>query len=446
MIRVILPDETDFKNAIKEDRGVQIDAITVNAAGINAVGAPAVQGFRGNGDQAQAEGDMFGPVCRVTISKEGKALSRQQTTRGKDDAGNAQAAMEERRLLHREERAEQEKDIREGYREELAEIDKLIKEYNVSYAKQKREREDESLYDAKVMDATVQKRQDLREAIQDQKDFQTAEGQRLEREAQQMARQSAKYQNEIDENNRDLVTLLKTMEEGEKAEEEREHGGAEGSADSADVDASGTEGGLGGVIMGMASHFTASSVNRERAVENLMTDFTENGYWYLNKADSITRDILEKTADIRAAVDDENVTDEQIAEMMESFRDGMTDNYKNLENYRGWGLQFLRDAVDARIQRIANDPTRDMEKTVESMLMSAVDASMEEIRQRGLNFASQELEEQVQELIDERNNVDRIPEEEEKVEEEQLKETEEQEESRLLYEESLLPYEEGRLP
>lgn len=427
MIRVILPDETDFKNAIREDRGMQFDAITVNAAGINAVGAPAVQGFRGNGDQAQAEGDMFGPVCRVTISNEGKALSRQQTTRVKDDAGNAQAAMEERRLLHREERAEQEKDIREGYREELAEIDKLIKEYNVSYAKQKREREDELLYDAKVMDATVQKRQDLREAIQDQKDFQTAEGQRLEREAQQMARQSAKYQNEIDENNRDLVTLLKTMEEGEKAEEERE----QGSADSADVDASGTEGGLGGVIMGMAAQFTASSVNRERAVENLMTDFTENGYWYLNKADSITRDILEKTADIRAAVDNENITDEQIAEMMESFRDGMTDNYKNVENYRGWGLQFLRDAADARIQRIANDPTRDMEKTVESMLMSAVDASMEEIRQRGLNFASQELEEQVQELIDERNNVDRIPEEEEKVEEEQLKEAEEQEEGRL---------------
>lgn len=417
---------------------MQIDAITVNAAGINAVGTPAVQGFQGNGDQAQAEGDMFGPVCRVTISKEGKALSRQQTTRVKEDAGNAQAAMEEKRLLHREERAEQEKDIREGYREELAEIDKLIKEYNASYAKQKRESEDEPLYDAKVMDATVQKRQDLREAIQDQKDFQTAEGQRLAKEAQQMARQSAKYQNEIDENNRDLVTLLKTMEEGEKAEEEREHGEAEGSADSAGVDASGTEGGMGGVIMGMASHFAASSVNRERAVEDLMTDFTEDGYWYLNKADSITRDILEKTADIRAAVDDENVTDGQIAEMMESFRDGMTDNYKNVENYRGWGLQFQRDVVDARIQRIANDPTRDMEKTVESMLMSAVDAAMEEIRQGGLNRASQELEEQVQELIDERNNVDRIT-EEEKVEEEQLKETEEQEEGRL-------PYEEGRLP
>lgn len=416
---------------------MQIEMITVNAAGINAVGTPAAQGFRENGDQARAEGDMFGPACRVNISEEGKALSRQQTTRVKENAGNAQAAMEERRLLHREERAEQEKDVREGYREELAEIDKQIREYNASYAKQKKEREGEPLYDAKVMDATVQKRQDLREAIQDQKDFQTAEGQRLAKEAQQMARQSAKYQNEIDENNRDLVTLLKTMEEGEKAEEEREHGEAEGSADSADVDASGTEGGVGGVIMGMSAHFIASSVNRERAVEDLMADFTEDGYGYLNKADSITRDILEKIAGIRAAIDDENVTDGQVAEMMESFRDGMTDNYKNVENYRGWGLQFQRDAVDARIQRIANDPTRDMQRTVESMLMSAVDASMAEMRQSGLNGASQELEEQVRELIDERNNADRIPEDEEKVEEEQLKETEEQEEGRL-------PYEEGR--
>lgn len=429
MIRVILPEETDFTSDIREDRNMQVEAVTVKEAGMNAVEASAVQGFRGNGHQAQDEGNMFGPVCRVTISKEGKDLSRQHAARVRENAGNAQTAMEERRQLRREERAEQEKDVREGYREELAEIDKQIREYNVSYAGSKKEGEGEQLYDEKVMDATVQKGHDLREAIQDQKDFQTAEGQRLAKEAQQLSAQSAKYQNEIDENNRELMTLLKTMEEGEKAEE-RENGEAEESADSVHADAPA----VGGVIMDMAARFVQSSADRGRNVADLMADLTEDGYQFLDKADSLTRSILEKSADIRAAVNDENVTDGQISEMMEDFRDGMTDNYNNAEIYRGWGLQFQRDAVGARIQRVASEPTGYMQKTVESMLMSAVDASLEEIRQRGLSLTSRELEEQVQELIDERNHADSIPEDEEKAEAEQLKEAREREEGSLPYE------------
>ena len=53
---------------------MQIKSITVNAAGMTA----AEQGMQGNRNQLQPESSMFGPECRVTISREGRSLSRQQ--------------------------------------------------------------------------------------------------------------------------------------------------------------------------------------------------------------------------------------------------------------------------------------------------------------------------------------------------------------------------------
>lgn len=55
---------------------MEVNAITVNAAGL-AQG----WGIQANMPKVQTEKSGFGPVCRVTISQEGKELSRQQTTR-----------------------------------------------------------------------------------------------------------------------------------------------------------------------------------------------------------------------------------------------------------------------------------------------------------------------------------------------------------------------------
>lgn len=53
---------------------MQIRSIAVNAAGL-----AQERGIQGNMPQVQPEKNGFGPECRVTISREGKALSHQQT-------------------------------------------------------------------------------------------------------------------------------------------------------------------------------------------------------------------------------------------------------------------------------------------------------------------------------------------------------------------------------
>lgn len=406
---------------------MQIKAITVNAAGM-AAEMGILQGNRSIGvDQARPE-DTFGPECRVSISREGKALSSQQQADRTEK--NAQSAKAERDQLRRQEEAERAKEIREGYREKLNEVDKTIKDLNASYpvSKKRQPEDDEDPYDAKMMDEAMKNRQDLREAMQSQKDFQTQESQRLAKEAQQMAVQSAKYRQEIDENNQDLLTLLKTMEEAEKTGEEQERGEVKADGNSVSDGASGTQDSAGGTLQASAAQFMTSAVNREWNVEQMLAGFKGDGDWFLDTADSITREMLQKTEGIRTALKDEAVTEEQLAEMMKNLWEGLEDNYENVENYRGWGLHAQRLAREDKIQHIADDPLKGMQETKESLMLSAADAAIGEARQGSLDRTSRELADEVEKLIDERNDVDRSPQDEEKEEEDQLEKAEDEEE------------------
>lgn len=407
---------------------MQIRAITVNATGIMA----AERGIPGNGalstNQAQTESSsMFGPECRVTISQEGKNLSRRQTAQAETGFQSTQSVKEERMLLRQQEEAELTKEIREGYREELNEITKQISEYNTSYARFER---DKVIYDAALMDKTVDEQMELMDAMQSQKQFQIEESQRRAREAQQMAMQSAQYKEEIDENNRDLLTLLKTMEEAEKRENEQENGEVKSDGNGS----SDTGNSVGDVIQNSAAQFMTSSVNREGIVGELLAGIGESGHWFLDTANSITQNVLQKSADIRAAIEDGSFTDGQITEMMQSFQEGMALNYKNVEDFRAFGLQVLRDTREAKIQHIADDPLKGMQQTKRSMMLSAADAALGEARQGTLDKASQELEDEVQKLIDERNDVDKIRQDREEDKEEQSKEAEDKEEQTKMQE------------
>lgn len=421
---------------------MRIGAITVNAADMAA--GRDIQGkqvFPG-ADQAQAEnGSMFGAECRVTISREGRNLSRQQAAWTRENAQGTQSVKAERMLLRSQEAAERDKDIREGYREQLNEIDKKISALNSSYARQKDKE-------------TIEEQQEVLRAMRNQKAFQQEQNERRAKEARQMAMQSAGYQDEIDENNRELLTLLKTMEEAEKAKDEREGGEAkgDGSANGTGSDASGAGNSVSDVIRNSATQFMMSSVEREWGVQEAITGLTDKGYQRLKLADTITRNVLDATKNIRMAMDDELYTDERIEDMMRLLVDGTTKpgvkipgeltgmalNYKDVRDNRGRGLQNLQDARDARIQHLADDPLKGMQETKKSMHQSAVDATLGEARQSGLDKASRELEDEVKKLIDERNDVDRIrrekeEEKEEEIEEkeEQAKEAEEQEKSQL---------------
>lgn len=393
---------------------MQIKAITVNAAGTIA----AERGIQGNGasgvNQVKAEnGNVFGPEYKVTISREGKNLSKRQT------GAETQSVKEERRLLRQQDEEEFAKGIRDGYREKLNEIDKQITEYNTSHAKIKMKK---VLHDAALMDETVEEQQKLRTAIERQKEFQAEESQRRAREAQQMADQSAQYREEIDENNRELLTLLKTMEEAEKAEDEQENGGAKGGGSST----SETGNSAGNAIKASAAQFMSSSINGERIVEEMLTGVEESGRWFIDTADSITQNMLQRTSDIRAALDDEAFSDDQIAEMMQSLQEGLALDYDNVRDFRGFGLQVMRDTREAKIQHVAADPLKGMQQTKRSMALSAVDAALGEARQGSLDETSRALADEVKKLIDERNDVDRTPRDEEEVKEEAKEEAKEE--------------------
>lgn len=397
---------------------MQVRGITISAPGVMAGQSAQTKPVTGI-NRMQAEGSRAVPECQVTISREGRRLSRQQAEKGAADVRM------EKKLLHQQEQMELSKEIRDGYREYLNDIEKQISDYNRSYAGLRQSAglgKNNAVYDKTLMEKTEEEKEKLKTAMESQKTQQAEENQRLAEEARRMAMQAAGYQDEIDENNRELVTLLKTMEEAEKAEEERE--GGEAAEDSSETGGSTAEAGnsVGDVIQNSAAQFMNSSVKREWRVEEMLDGLEASGHWYVDTANSITRNVLQRSGEIKASLEDESFTDEQLAEMMESFQAGMAQNLDNVLNFRAYGLQVLQDTREARIKHIADDPLKGMQETKNSMMQSAADAALGEARQSTLEEASGELAEEVQELIDERNGVDRIPEEKEEEKEEAIEE------------------------
>lgn len=404
---------------------MQIKAITVNAAGMMTVG----KGILEKGNQMQSEGSIFGPECKVTISREGRNLSNLQTAQSGAGVRNVQSVREERALLRQQDEADLAMEIREGYREELNEIDEKIKALNASYASWEEEMKIDEEYNSsknqdaikKAMKETVKELKSLREAMQEQKDFQTEEAKRRMMEVRQMAmRQSVRCNEEIDENNRDLVTLLRTIEESEKAEDGPKSEGKESGSDSSGAGSSGSD-----AIRNSVMQFTMSSADREKGVEEMLESAGESGRFYFDVADAITQSVLQKTEDIRAVLDNGANTDEQIEEMMLKFREEMKSNYRDVKYSRSFGMDVLRNVRNARIQHAGNDPLGGVSEAKKSMMLSASDAALGEARQSALNKTSGKLAEEVQKLIDERNDIDKTSEEKKKEEEEREKMQEE---------------------
>lgn len=388
---------------------MQIKAITVNAAGTMAVGS----GIREKGDQVRPEGSLFGPECRVTISKEGRNLSGLRTAQSEAGRQNAESVRKERALLRQQDEAELTAGIREGYRKELNEIDEQIKALNASYASWEEEMKmDTDFQNSALGDAmkeTVKELKSLREAMQEQKDSQTEEAKKRMMEAQQMAmQQSVRCNEEIDENNRDLVTLLRTIEEAEKAEDGQLDERAESNSD-----ASGEGDSASDAIRSSALQFMMSSADREKGVEEMLESAGESGRSYFDAADAVTQSVLRKTEDIRAALGNEVFTDEQIEGMMLKLREEMKADYRDVKYSRSFGMDVLRNVRDARIQRAGDDPLKGAAEAKKSMMRSAADAALGEAGRSGIDKASGELADEVQKLIDERNDIDRTPEEKE---------------------------------
>lgn len=414
---------------------MEIRAITVNATG-----TAAERGIQGIGlpstNRAETENrSAFGPECRVTISQEGKNLSRRheaRTLQAEASAQDTQAVQAERILQRLKEDKDQDRDINEKYRNELDEIDRKINTLNST----------------KLSDEDFVKQQKLLEGMRNMKAFQAEQNQKNAKAAREMAMQSAGYKDEIDENNRELVTLLRTIKEAEKAEEERENGktadggngdnGGSGVSGSNGIAPFGTVNSAGDVINGAAVQFMMSSVKREWNSQEAFADLAEEGRWMVDHADNIARNVLTETENLRAALDDEAFSDEQIDEMMRLLRDGTANkwfaeearkrgwtigmelNYKDIAQNRNPGQWNLTFAQAAKVQHDEKNPLSGMMQTKKDMMQSAIDADLGVERRNSIDETSRKLEEEVKKLIDERNDIDRIP-EDKKEDEEQPK-------------------------
>ena len=367
---------------------MQIRSIMAHAAN-----TAAVQNIQRNGTPAQADNNVFGPQCKVTISKAGKRLSRQHA---EQTQGNAQDTAVQRMKLRQIEESEQSEKITDSYREQLKDIEKRINSLNKSF-KTDADRE------------TIEKEQKVLRAMREQKQAQLEENQRRAEDARELAAmQSAKNQEDIDRNNRKLWTLLKTLEEAEKAEEEQEGDIAEDDSGSGTSEAGNS---VSDTIQNSATQFTVNSMRRDLHVKEELEWLSDLGHGYIDFADTITNNILKESEKVRAALDAEDYTDDMKAELVDHFKKeailscGDVQSYGSVEWFRKNGLHILQETRDYKIKRLADDPLAGMQETKDSMMMSAADAVFGESRQSYLDEASKELEDQVQQLIDERNSV-----------------------------------------
>ncbi len=360
------------------------------------------------GDQIQSADDLFGPGYEVSISEEGRKLLEGQTgEEAQKDAGSQGIQLDEgtRMLLRQLEEDQQARKTRNGYYDELEELEKQIKVMNAAYGSMNRSK----AYNDPLMKEVVKQQQLLQEEMQEQKDFQAEEALKRLKEAQQAAAmRTSRHQEEIDENNRDLVTLLKTVEEAKKAEEEQKDDSVEGE----DSSASGTENSTSGAIHNSATGLMKSSLNHERGVEELSDMVGDGGHYFLSKADGIAQNLLKKSKLLKVAVQDESFTIGQLEEAMESFRSEVKTNCEEAYIFGSFGTQVLRDMRDVKLQRIADNPLQSMQQIKDGMMQAASDAALGEARQSGIDKTSEKLAEEVQRLIDERNGVDRTPQDE----------------------------------
>ena len=353
--------------------------------------------------QASAVG-FDGPQCRVTISSEGRKLSEQ--SKAQTVNRSAQSIKAEKTMLRIQEQSEHADETRNEYLDLLEEINKTIKSMNHSCQ-------------AGADEETAEKKQQVMHAMREQKQKQLEENEKKAKEAQQMAMQSSVAQEEIDQNNRDLLVMLKSIEEAEKAKEEEQHKG--GKMEEGGNNGIRTENSVSDVIQNAATQFTVSSAKREMNVVGMINALGEEGHAYLDKADAIVRSALEEAEDLKKIVLADDWTGDEKKEAVMRYREKVMGSYEDLADYRRRGLQMIQDSKEFKIKHIADNPLQGMEETRESMMHSAVDAAINEATQGKLDETSQELEEAVEELIDERNDVEHTKPEEEKTQEDEQK-------------------------
>ena len=421
---------------------MQIRVFPENSIHVTAARAPQIKS-----QSAQVSGSVFGAQCRVTISKEGRRLSEQSN---KQTARSADSLKAEKTMMRQQEKSEQldkeSDELKDKYAELLKTINKTVKSINNSNM-------------SKPDEKTLEKKVQLLHEMSEQKQKQLEANQNQANYAQEMAMQSSKAQDEIDENNRDLFIMLKSIEESEKAEEEQENGGK---VEEDGGNGAKTENSVCDAIQNSATRFTVSSIKREMDVVGAIHALNEEGHDYISRANEIAGNAFDETKSIKNLLADENYTndekkdavfrygaklagaykspisdkpdpdvikdleiligddysDAEKEEALSCYRSRMSED-GDLGKYRQRGVQMIKDSKEGKLKHIENNPLQGMEETKDSMIQSAVDAVFNQATQGKLDETSKELEDAVKELIDERNDIDRVDADKKEEDEEQ---------------------------
>jgi hypothetical protein len=258
----------------------------------------------------------------------------------------------------------------------------------------------------------------------------------LAEEAQKMASQYSKYNEKIDESKRDLVTLLKIVEESRKDDDE-EHGTRKSDGSSDDESLQGENESVGDSIQNAANEYAVKSMRSEWGVTDKLTNLADNGKELINKASSMIKSISEESENINKALDDDSFNNEEKANMIAKLQEGLASSYKDIQDYRAWGLQNLQDARDLKIQHIADNPLKNMGETKESLMQLANDATLGQSRYETLDKTSQDLDDEIDNLIEKQKDTDNSKEDEEIKEIEEKREDEKEKIANVIVEESL---------
>lgn len=344
--------------------------------------------------QGKVSGPGAAPQCRVTISREGRRLSKQASAR------SVQAGQMERMLLRQQDQKEQYKEEHSRLVDEITSLKNTL--HNTGAVADKE---------------TIEKKQMALEEMEKLKKYQEEENkQRLKAAAGGIAGISEE-QGEVDKGNADLYVMLKSFEE-----DEEDGDGQEGSKETQDKEAAAENAdSMSDKICQSAGMLGVSAARREMASMDVAEELKQDGMDKLAQVNSIMNEITEGLREAEEIMSDDSRGDAEryqlATEALGRSRDIMAGSTQDLIKLRGKAMQELQDARELKLRRIQIDPLENVSSTQESMTALATEAVLSEAAEKALSEASQELADRVQEEIDKRNDI--IPDTEEEVQEEE---------------------------
>ncbi len=358
--------------------------------------------------------DIFGPQCKVTLSREGKKLSRESA---QEAPRNFMAASTERLLLREQQQAETNKKESSNM---LDEISGLMDSIRNSYSSG----EDKE---------TIAKKQDALQRLLDLKARQEQENKQWTEEAAGSAAAASKEQGEIDQKNADLYMLLKSFEEQEDGEEGAGNSSSEATSD--EKDTTQKPGSVGDDFAHAASMFGATAAKRELQAKGAIDELRNDGYDKIARANEMMQEIQAELDLAKEAAGKENLSAEERKQLalghMDTAKGMLLSNYDQIMHLRSSGIQETKDARELDLRHIQINPLDGVNRAKQTILEMGVDAAQNEVTQSTLNKASDELEQRVQEAIDKRNEVVSDPERAEETEKKEEIDAEKQEQEQL---------------